>query len=122
MRLVLLALFLGSTSAFWYKELNIPPTRWKNVASDKHGIRWFAVEENGYLWTSPNGTRGWVQTIGPKNWTDVTTDDTGVKIVAVADDIWSSVDGGSSWGSPSLKDTWQGVTSSARGSKVYAIT
>eukprot|EP00944_MAST-04C_sp_MAST-4C-sp1_P005340 g5340.t1 len=104
--------------------MGVPSTRWQSVASDRYGIRWVAVEENGYLWISPNGTRGWTMAdnLGPKSWTEVTTDKNGLNIVAVGDDISYSRDGGVSWHSVTMNGMLRGVASSARGSSVYAIT
>ena len=122
-RVFALALLFDHAFGFLYKDLAVSSKRFKSIASDSYGIRWFALEESGHLWISSNGTRGWnkVESLECKNWTDVAVDDSGLNIVAVAEDIWFSRDGGGSWGkSTSISSTLQAqVASSARGSRVY---
>ena len=125
-RVFALALLFDHAFGFLYKDLAVSSKRFKSIASDSYGIRWVALEESGHLWISSNGTRGWnkVESLECKNWTDVAVDDSGLNIVAVAEDIWFSRDGGGSWGkSTSISSTLQAqVASSARGSRVYMIT
>lgn len=96
--------------------------QWSSVASSADGVKLFAADYNGQLYTSTDSGQIWFSRESSRAWRSVASSADGSKLVATVEggQIYTSADSGFSWIARESNRNWVSVASSADGTKLVA--
>jgi hypothetical protein len=106
---------------------SIDTSNWLSITSSSDGMRLAAVVWEGYIYTSADGGKTWIERTeaGNRLWYSITSSSDGMSLAAVVwgGYIYTSADGGKTWTEQTEAESknWKSITSSSDGMRLAAV-